>query len=181
MLGPSDSGKTVYAFNELAWKGFHLPRDGESANQRLKMKAVPVYQTLNASDKYDPKTKFEEYIAQNVRGAINRALGEDRDGKLKLKMALSVFLDEAGARDEFMGDKEVLYGICQKLNGLADHVRLIVAGTGLDHISSNLSSATEVFKYRMQPWNQSNLLLAVRKNMNVRVKAENFLNAASVP
>ena len=125
MLGPSDSGKTVYAFNELAWKGFHLPRDGESANQRLKMKAVPVYQTLNASDKYDPKTKFEEYIAQNVRGAINRALGEDRDGKLKLKMALSVFLDEAGARDEFMRDKEVLYGICQKLNGLADHVRFI--------------------------------------------------------
>jgi hypothetical protein len=78
-------------------------------------------------------------------------------------MMLSVIIDEAAAFGDIMGTKEALSRICQELKGIATDVRLIVAGTGFDQVAMSLSSSTDVFKYRMQPWDGAKLKWAAEK------------------
>ena len=65
-----------------------------------------------------------------------------------------------------MGTNDVLSAIESHLKNLASHVRLIIAGTGMDSYTADLSSGTDVLKYRMQPWDQQHFWQAVLKKKN---------------
>eukprot|EP00523_Entomoneis_sp_CCMP467_P015839 CAMPEP_0168782060 /NCGR_PEP_ID=MMETSP0725-20121227/8964_1 /TAXON_ID=265536 /ORGANISM="Amphiprora sp., Strain CCMP467" /LENGTH=442 /DNA_ID=CAMNT_0008831971 /DNA_START=179 /DNA_END=1504 /DNA_ORIENTATION=- len=107
------------------------------------------------------------YIKDQTKMAIQASLGEPYDLQVKknlnLKMLVSVIIDEAASYPEVMGDINVLSKTYDELKSIASHVRLIVAGTGMDGISMDLSSATDVFKYRMQPWKEYHFEKAAEK------------------
>ena len=114
-------------------------------------------------------------IAVHIERATKRALqnfvqhkntGWSWEENFKLEMLLSVIIDEAAAFGGMMGTNDVLSAIESHLKNLASHVRLIIAGTGMDSYTADLSSGTDVLKYRMQPWDQQHFWQAVLKKKN---------------
>ncbi len=168
--GPSGSGKTVYTINRLAFEDD--AGDGK--------KVVCIYYSLSehSASKYTPQT-----FVSRIKQVLQKALKQGSDGKwqwdpmkkTKLNMRVSLILDEAGALDSILDNREVLTEIYDEIGSCATSPRLILAGTGYDKTPKGLSSAHDIHKYRMQPWAEKNLALVARKRYPENYDGERFV------
>ena len=168
--GPSGSGKTVYTINRLAF--VDDAGDGK--------KVVCIYYSLSehSASKYTPQT-----FVSRIKQVLQKALKQGSDGKwqwdpmkkTKLNMRVSLILDEAGALDSILDNREVLTGIYNEIGSCATSPRLILAGTGYDKTPKGLSSANDIHKYQMRPWAEKNLALVARKRYPENYDGERFV------
>ena len=168
--GPSGSGKTVYAINHLAFV------DDAGDGKRV----VCIYYSLSehSASKYTPQT-----FVSRIKQVLQKALKQGSDGKwqwdpmkkTKLNMRVSLILDEAGALDSILDNREVLTGIYNEIGSCAASPRLILAGTGYDKTPKGLSSANDIHKYQMRPWAEKNLALVARKRYPENYDGERFM------
>jgi hypothetical protein len=97
-----------------------------------------------------PKTNLD-FLITWIRKEIERICGMPLPPKLK--MHLSVIVDEAGAPElnRFFEQRENVYYFAEKLEGLADSVflQLVISGTGVT--GAMFSSKADCPKYRMRP------------------------------
>lgn len=184
VLGPSGSGKTVYALNELAFmrdemQGNNCPPQQVCVYFSLQNHPEIHPDSLNGATEDDNNTKkIATYIAGKTMDTIKIFLKKKHEEKKStFNMLLSVILDEAAACGSEMGKKDVLSTIFEELSQVATHVRLIVVGTGMDVIAVNLSSSTDVLKYRMQPWDEKKFHYAVRKRVRSTTEAKLYIDA----
>ena len=155
VLGSSGSGKTTFAAKSLRGR---LKKDLEAE------RVVTVYLTGDAvrPEDQDASTATEGEIEsaeeQAAKSAIDgvRKVFNPKVGSFSkpLDMLLILVIDEVGLACDtaWMGTKWKLTRFATKLQELAVKVQLVLAGTGLDKITSSVNSNQDFVRIRMQPW-----------------------------
>jgi len=154
-LGESGSGKTLFTLGKGAFsETVGIPFDKEAKH------VVVYYDSTFCSDSMDAPL-----LLRHVKQILHEGSGGryDKDSEMKLNMRLTLVVDEAGAVPVFFGSIKNYKDVYTRLKGLVNEphsCRLIVAGTGLDAVTSAISSKSDLFKYRMTPWNDSEMKAA---------------------
>jgi len=152
VLGSSGSGKTTFAAKVLKSRLQSHFKPARMFTVYLTADAVRPQQDGELSDGANAN-KVAESVYQAVRGIIERKIGSIGED-LKVDIFMVVTIDEVGhERDSaWMGSKSKLTDLTTKLQKIATTVQLVLAGTGLDRVSSEVNSDQDCVKIRMKPW-----------------------------
>lgn len=147
VLGSSGSGKTTFAAKVL-------PRRLQSIYKQKRN--ITVYMTADVirperNEELDEVALLVSSVLCILRRKSERNI--DTNGP-KLDLFMTVIIDEVGLECDtaWMGSREKLTDLTVELQRIAMEVQLVLAGTGLDRVSSNVNSNQDCVKIRMQPW-----------------------------
>ena len=163
VLGSSGSGKTTFAASTLTKHFFQNHDPFESGK--------PTFAVYFRGDRIREKIKEQaakETIKETVLDLIRDECKIDLASiitRLPRDVFLKVIIDEVGIQEDaqWVDTKTKLDEITQHLqDGLFKSVQLVLAGTGLDRITSSVNSDQGSIKIRMREWKEEHLLWLVR-------------------
>ena len=164
VLGSSGSGKTTFAASILANHFFGSNTPFESGK--------PTFAVYLRGDQIREKTKetsAKERIKKTVLDLICDKCNIEKasiNTRLPVDGILKVIIDEVGIQEDaqWVGTKASLDEITRHLqDGLVKNVQLVLAGTGLDRITSSVNSDQDSIKFRMSEWKEEELVWLVQR------------------
>jgi hypothetical protein len=160
VLGSSGSGKTIFAAQVLP----DILKRNDKKGFTVYMLGDVVRGNLNS-----PVTTVED-VARLAKERILRLVETEIGIKItSFPLKMTVIIDEIGLHvdKQFVGTGAQLRDITQALErlllgGPEGTVQLVLAGTGLDRITSSVCSNQEAVKIRMQPWSVEEVMWLLR-------------------
>ena len=144
IMGSSGSGKTLFSVKILP----RLLLKNDGATFFVYMKAGKLLS--DAKDATTAGSLMKECIERQLQRSrcVLDAVAKD--------LVMVVIIDEVGlaSHRKCVGDGAMLETIRKELQSLAKAVRLVLAGTGLDQITTQVNSEQGSIKIRLQPWGQ---------------------------
>jgi hypothetical protein len=169
VLGPSGSGKTTFCANE-------------SIKSATKGKEFRVYMYSNdlCAENYheDRKKSFRIVLEKQIRNALDLSTDDPLD---RLDMTLYAIIDEAG-NDDYFANKNNIHDLRQVVSDFASDGQLVLSGTGLDLLTTDIGSTGEgIKKIRMMPWSIADFVeLAKNDDMAVQLVKKHCVYGAMV-
>jgi hypothetical protein len=157
VLGPSGSGKTTFCIHE------HFVSQDCRKNQHFR-----VYMYSHALGLHHGGDKPFNRLRDILETEIRKTLKMGRDMTLsKLDMTLYAVIDEAGG-NAFFGNLNNLFALRDIVYEFATDVQLVLSGTGLDFLTTDIGSAGEgLTKIRMLPWTPKEFYKIVHGDRNL--------------
>jgi energy-coupling factor transporter ATP-binding protein EcfA2 len=155
VLGSSGSGKTTFAAKVLP---------GLIASTTKNEQYFTVYLRAGLVTNGGKENSLADVVKRTKLEIGNIVPGIEHQQATPLDMCMIVVIDELGTKDHsgFSSNKEHLKQIVEGLNSIAKEVWLVLAGTGLDVITSDLNSRSDVTKIRMKPGGKEQILWLAR-------------------
>jgi energy-coupling factor transporter ATP-binding protein EcfA2 len=165
VLGSSGSGKTTLAAKVLP---------GLIASTTKREQYITVYLRAGLVTNGGKENSVADVVERTKFEIRNIVPGIQQQQATPLDICMIVVVDELGtkAHSGFLSNKEHLKQIVEGLNSIAKEVWLVLAGTGLDVITSDLKSLSDVTKIRMKPWGKEQILWLVKDR-----RGEGFMEA----
>jgi hypothetical protein len=156
VLGSSGSGKTTFAAKVLP---------GLIFASTTKKQYFTVYLRAGLVTNGGKENSLADVVKRTKLEIGNIVPGIKHQQATPLDMCMIVVIDELGTKDHsgFSSNKEHLKQIVEGLNSIAKEVWLVLAGTGLDVITSDLNSRSDVTKIRMKPWGKEQIRWLARE------------------
>jgi hypothetical protein len=152
ILGPSGSGKTFLAATQA------------STYKVEQKRRTTIYMNLVDSGVSFTEDEGANMLVDWIKKTLKTEVKSfDADLGKALDMHVTFVLDEAGASSlgGYFEEKESVKRLYSALEKFAASIRLIVCGTGL--VGENVCSHSDVFKIRMNEWDQTDVKLAAHK------------------
>ena len=165
VLGPSGSGKTTFCANE--------PINGVSKDREFR-----VY--MYSNDLGDTEGRVER-LRMILGKQIRKTLGVSEKASLgHLDMTIYAIIDEAG-NDAYFANKDNLLKLRGVVEGFATDGQLVLSGTGLDLLTTDIGSPGEgIKKIRMLPWSVEEFAKLAKDASMVRLVKKHFVYGAMV-
>lgn len=144
VLGSSGSGKTTFAAKVLP---------GLITSTTKKAQYFTVYLRAGHVTNGGKENSLADVVERTKLEILNIVPDIQQQQATPLDMCMIVVVDELGTKHHSgsLSNKEHLKQIVEGLNSIAKEVWLVLAGTGLDVITSDLNSQSDVTKIRMKP------------------------------
>jgi hypothetical protein len=172
VLGSSGSGKTTFAAKILP--DILKERDPPSKRFTVCMRGGDVRE---GGDVVTTTKAMAALAKKEIVRLIKEESGIDIDiagASLCKTTIMTVIIDEIGLNVDksFVGTGAELLRITQTLQELGPTVQLVLAGTGLDRITSSVNSDQDAVKIRMKPWSVDQVVWLVDHISTDRKKEE---------
>ena len=159
ITGPSGAGKTFFAAKEIATDGV---LHAKQVTLYVQPNKISSYNAITESSGADWESRKQGMLMKFIEDRLTAEVGYDP--KEKLKMHVTVVLDEILRRDYFDNETQPLITFYDThMVKFADSVRLIACGTGLT--GENLATDVDCYKIHLKKWSRDDVAVVLAERL----------------